>query len=484
MGYNHNDQVVTWRNKGEVILKKIICVGAVCFMAGLSACTNTAGDISDERKENVSVESLDENMENEPEESGTSADGTNGTDAEGSKMPKVLIDLNGYCPDDKKAVYFLGSEDAEDFRIIDGDTREEVYKGAMTVVPDEKIDGKVLLKGDFTPLNEEGNYYIEAPHIGRSYSFEIKDGHFGEIYDTLKTAVREGASDPEVGFLYRTQALFWLLYDYEYYEKEDVLLREMPDFLQQAKSLGDELLEEKPEEMDQGEMAFYCAAMARLYEEIKEYDLREANKFLWEAESVYKLLERRRYEEDFDDVWLFFDGAVLYKATGAVRYHNVIKNYMNQQNGRDFFAEDVKEEQLLADEAYVHGAVAYLSTVSNVDINISSALMKELTDKAESMEEEQEGNAFLCVSRDRRNRLLSDRLFVIAIVEHVVVSKEYVQTMEDGIHYINGCNMTGRSFLSEQGVADKMTDEKGSDAAIGGAYLFILGEIMESEAAK
>ena len=53
--------------------------------------------------------------------------------------------------------------------------------------------------------------------------------------------------------------------------------------------------------------------------------------------------------------------------------------------------------------------------------------------------------------------------------------------MKEGIHYIDGCNETGESFLSREGVLDKSRDEKDSGAAIGGAYLFILGEIMERE---
>ena len=54
--------------------------------------------------------------------------------------------------------------------------------------------------------------------------------------------------------------------------------------------------------------------------------------------------------------------------------------------------------------------------------------------------------------------------------------------LQDGIHYINGCNETGKSYLTGQGILDAGKDEKGSGAAIGGAYLFVLGEIIESEA--
>lgn len=473
-------------NKGEVILKKKICMMAICFLAGLSACAGPAGEVSEETEENSSAGITDDALENGEEESEDAVSNSTQRDAESSKAPKVFIDLNGYCPDDEKTVFFAGIEEPGSFRIINTDTREEVYKGAMIAAFDSEANGEVLLKGDFSSLKEKGSYYIEAPHIGRSYTFQIKEEHFNEMHDKLEKAVWEESERSDGVFLYRAQVLSWMLRYYEYYEEkeEDALSREMPEFLKKAEELGEDLLAQRPVEMDQAEAAFYCAAMAQLYEEIKGYDTREAGIFLKEAENVYKLIEGRRYEEGFDEVWLFYDSAVLYKATGYARYHNVVKNYLKQHNGRDFFEEDVEEEQLLADEAYVHGAVAYLSTVFHVDIDICSQLMEELADKAESIEEEREENAFLCASRDQRNRLLSDRLYVVAIVEHVVVSKEYVQTLEDGIHYINGCNATGNSFLSEQGVLDRTKDEKGSDAAIGSAYLFILGEILESEAAE
>lgn len=475
-------------NKGEVNLKKIFCMMGICFLAGLSACTNPAGEVSRGTEENFSAGITDENVDkgNESEGLYTENSDSGEADVQSSKTPKVLIDINGYCPDDEKTVFFVGNEEPGSFRIINTDTREEVYKGAMIATSEQGGNGEVLLKGDFSSLKEEGSYYIEAPHIGRSYTFRIKEDHFDGVYDKLEKAVWEETARSEGVFLYRVQALSWMLNYYEYYEEKEeaALSGEMPDFLKKAEELGETLLEEKPQEMDQKELAFYCAAMAQLYEQVKEYDAREAGKFLKEAENAYKLLEGRRYEEDLDEVWLFYDSAVLYKATGYTRYHNVVKNYLKQQDRRDFFEEDAEEEQLLADEAYVHGAVAYLSTVFSVDIDLCSALMEELADKAESIEEERGGNVFLCASKDQRNRLLADRLYVVAIVEHVVVSKEYVQTLEDGIHYINGCNATGSSFLSEKGVLDKTKDEKGSDAVIGSAYLFVLGEIMESEAVE
>ncbi len=462
-------------------MKKKTFLAAIALLATLTACAPVAG--------------LPGNTDDKVNTDGTTAEGQEGsnpgnshTESAGNSIqgPKVFVDLDGYCPEDEKMVYFTGTEEPGSFRIIDADTREEVFKGVMNKSSYGTEDREILLMGNFSSLKEEGTYYIEAPHIGRSYSFSIGKGHYEAIEEKLKNAVLEGAGNSSGDFLYRTQALSLLLHYQEYYGKidEDGTVKEIPDLLLQGKSVGENLMESRPEEADYAELAFYCGAMAQLYEELKVYDAREANPFLREAESVYKILEGRRYEEGFDEVWLFYDSALLYKATGYARYHNVVKTYLAAKPQRNLFEEKDEEGKLLADEAYVFGSIAYLRTVFNVDTNLCAALMSELTEEASVYVGEHDQNPFFCISEDRRNRLLSDRLYLVAVVEHVIVSKEYVQALEDGIHYINGCNETGESYLTGQGVSDAGKDEKGSGAAIGGAYLFILGEITESEAAE
>lgn len=463
-------------------MKKKMILAVTVLLAVLTACTPGRNVPQNTDDKTNAVQSGENGIEN-PEAS-TSGSLGNEQAGTGSKGPKVFVDLDGYCPKDEKTVYFIGSGEPGSFRVIDADSREEVFKGVMSKYPYETEEGEALMMGNFSLLKAEGTYYIEAPHIGRSYVFSIGEDHYEVVEEKLKNAVLEEAGNPSGIFFYRTQALSWILQYYEYYEKSNVdeAEKEMPDLLLQGRDIGQKLMEIRPEEADYEELAFYCGAMTQLYEELKEYDAREAGNFLREAESIYKILEGRRYEEGFDEVWLFYDSALLYKATGYARYHNVIKNYLGTQPQRELFEEKKEERELLADEAYLFGSVAYLRTTFNVDTNLCSGLMMELTEQAGAYVEEHDQNPFFCISDDRRNRLLSDRLYIVAVVEHVIVSKEYVQVLQDGIHYINGCNETGKSYLTGQGILDAGKDEKGSGAAIGGAYLFVLGEIIESEA--
>lgn len=463
------------------------CLMALCLFGGFCGCA-----VSEGQETAVSIQSGTDETGTEGDVSEDNFSAQQNDSAETGKEPRVFVDTDGYGIDEKKTVYFLGDEKSGTFQVVNADTRETVYTGTMRATALENEAGLYLQKGDFSSLGVQGNYYIEASHIGRSYTFRIGADNFDVLCNRL-IAVMEKESEKTAGvFLYRTQMLSWMLRYQEYYGEtaENPASAEMPELVSMARNLGEQLAEEWKEKRSEtepnltnGEIASYCAAMGQLYETVKEYDAREANIFLKEATGAYELLYKSR-GDDLDETWLFYDAAVLYKATGQTRYHTVIKTYLKNNLQRDIFAENASEEELLADEAYVYGAVAYMSTLYSVDTGLCSGLMEELMDEAENIVADCEGNPYICVSKDRRNRVLSDRLYVVAIIEHVVVSKEYVEILQSGIHYINGCNETGRSFVTERGVCDSARDEKYSDAALGGAYLFILGEIMESEAAE
>ena len=399
------------------------------------------------------------------------------------KSPKVLIGLNGYDPDDEKTVFFLDGEEGGAFFVVDAATRETVYTGEMIASGQRTSKGEALLKGDFTAVSEEGTYYIEAPFIGRSYTFGIAGDYLEILHESLMEVLQNEAESTEGVYLYRVQTLSWILRYEEFYgEKKAVTVpAQLPEMLKYAKGLGDNLIENKEEILSPEEKAFYCGAMAGLYKALKPYDAREARTYLREGETAYQQLERQQYETEFDRVWIFYSASALYNATGNAVYHNVFKNYLKDEPERNLFAAGAKEEQILKDEAYIYGVVAYMTNTYGVDVDLCNGLMEDLLEETRDIGAEYNDNPYLCVSQDLRNRMLSDRLYMLAVAEYAILSKEYVQIMKEGIHYIDGCNETGASLLSKEGIWDPDRDEKDSGAAIGGAYLFVLGEIMERE---
>ena len=474
------------KGQGQIIMIRFLHKAAMCILMCLlcfllSACTLSQSQFPQEEgiSSNETVEWTD--LGESVSVSDIHADKENSL-----KRPKVLVGRSGYAPKEQKQVYILQEENEEIFYVVNADTKETVYTGTIRSMGNAFGQNDTLGRGDFSGVQEEGNYYIEVPSLGRSYTFQIKEDYLEDVHGDLLSVIEQEAEKQQDTFLFRAQTLSWMLRYQEYYggEEEVVNPADVPELLFSAQELGNALIEEKKEleeTMETADMAFYCAAMAQLYDAIKLYDARTANGYLREAEITYTQLDRKKNEADFDTAWQFYAAASLYKATGYARYHNVVKVFLQQRGERELFAEGVSEEQILSDEAYIYGVVAYMTTVKSVDVNLCSALMEELIGSVRVIAEDYSSNDYFCVSSDLRGRILTGRLYMVSVAEHVIVSREYVRILEAGIHYIDGGNETGESFVSEAGVLNPGKDREDSGVALSGAYLFIMKEVMESD---
>lgn len=96
--------------------------------------------------------------------------------------PGILIDQLGYMTESTKVAVFKGEEMPEKFYVVDLESGNVVYTG----FPEEKgynsEFGEYNSYGDFTELTDPGTYYIEAPVLGRSYTFTIGDDVYGDIF--------------------------------------------------------------------------------------------------------------------------------------------------------------------------------------------------------------------------------------------------------------------------------------------------------------
>lgn len=96
--------------------------------------------------------------------------------------PRILVNQLGYMTESAKVAVFKGEDIPEEFHVIDVESKEVVYIGS----PQEKESGIGALAnesyGDFSSLKTPGIYYIEAPVLGRSYTFEIEDNIYEGIF--------------------------------------------------------------------------------------------------------------------------------------------------------------------------------------------------------------------------------------------------------------------------------------------------------------
>lgn len=97
-------------------------------------------------------------------------------------VPGILVNQLGYMTDSAKVAVFKGSELPQEFHVIDAESGEVVYTG----YPKEKVYSSELAEynayGDFSSLTQAGNYYIEAPVLGRSYTFTIADDAYEDVF--------------------------------------------------------------------------------------------------------------------------------------------------------------------------------------------------------------------------------------------------------------------------------------------------------------
>lgn len=96
--------------------------------------------------------------------------------------PGILVNQLGYMTDSTKIAVFKGKEMPDEFYVIDAESGTRVYTGSLE---DKEYNQETLeynSYGDFTGLKKPGSYYIEAPVLGRSYSFSIGDQVYDEIF--------------------------------------------------------------------------------------------------------------------------------------------------------------------------------------------------------------------------------------------------------------------------------------------------------------
>ncbi len=410
------------------------------------------------------------------------------------KKPGVLIDQNGYTQKEKKTVFFVGEKAGDTFSVVNKETNQTVYTGAIGT----KKNGRYSLlgTGDFSKVTENGIYYIETAYLGRSYSFEIKDDCTVKLGKRLEEIIEEKIKSNDGTFLCRVQTMSWLLQNMEFFA--DSGLTEKPEELVLAETMAGSLMEEYTEKMQttqntagkekreivsNEELASYAALMAQLYRNEKKYNAPDSYSYLKQAEIAYANLEKRQRETDFQPVWQYYAAAELFKSTGNSRYNAAVKNYLKQREQETIFEARMTEEQLGEREAYLFGSLAYMTTSFKVDVDLCSTLMDEWLGEAEKIEASYKSSQFKTTADDSRNRVLVDQLFCLTVAEHVIVSQEYVEIMEDGIHYLGGCNEAGKILIGQAGIFDE-DNQKDEAADLAGAYLFVINEIIESEAAE
>lgn len=392
--------------------------------------------------------------------------------------PNVLVDQSGYQTDDTKKVLFLGENLSDSFSVVEYQTGEVIYTGNITAKGyDEETDTYVSV-GDFSEVKKNGDYYIETEIIGRSYPFSIGKNPYEDQYDSLIRELMElDFSEDCADVKAVAETVSNLLFTYEFFVQNtdksgEGSQNQMPQLLELAQKGCDALLacqNETDGSISEGinktsevkadlETCYtYVAAMAGCGYAFKQYDANLSRQYIKAAEKTYTYCEKNGQDSE----GLYYAEAQLYRATGTKRYHDKIKSYLEMQKQLTVSENDISGQRL-------YGDVVYLSTDAKVDQDICTELMNNLLNRAEVLAAQAEKDYYLvCADEKRDINTIMNNMFLFAVVDHVIVSHEYLVILKEQLHYLNGRNSDcAVEYYS---------------AATKSALLFILGDMLHRE---
>ena len=100
-----------------------------------------------------------------------------------TQIPNILVDQTGYDTDSEKVAVFRGENLPDIFYVCEVDSGDIVYTGEiLKSVYNEEL-GEYNSHGYFTDLKKPGRYYIYSDATGDSYSFEIKNDIYDEVFN-------------------------------------------------------------------------------------------------------------------------------------------------------------------------------------------------------------------------------------------------------------------------------------------------------------
>ncbi len=218
----------------------------------------------------------------------------------------------------------------------------------------------------------------------------------------------------------------------------------------------------------------FAATMAKFSYLYQSCDREFATLCLQAADRAYRYAEN--YLADVPQEQYFFAAAELYRATGSYRYHNVVKNYLAQN-----------EEPDMGNDFVFWGCVTYLSTKQKVDMDLCASLAQNLVRQGEIISYASKDSKLLVNTDETRggNSALLRDMMRLAVVDHIITNHEYATVLENHIHYMLGRNLQSISYLDGFGGHSYQEVDKSlgimNQVDLNARLLLLLTAIMDDE---
>lgn len=219
------------------------------------------------------------------------------------------------------------------------------------------------------------------------------------------------------------------------------------------------------------------AQFSRIYEPIEP---QIALNCLNAAAKGYGYLERQnQFNEE-----QYYAACELYKTTGQLKYSNYILNYLKNEQAVSTVSENGENSSGFKFGRKIYGDLAYLTTTYKVDMEQCSIIMNQLMNEAQRISACAKADDYLVYATDgkRDSQTILEAAFILAIIDHIVTSHEYIGVMENQVDYLFGRNEIGENLVTNKGVLKGINEEETYDLYLQSTLVFILHELIEREA--
>lgn len=421
-------------------------------------------------------------------------------------MPGILVDRLGYLPEENKTVIFKGKDLPQEFYVVDQKTEQIVYQGYPEIRKEEGEEKEAY--GDFSDFAAPGTYYIEAPILGKSYSFSISDTVYDSLFqeackqyyynrcgmtlgseyagDKAHNACHTGKSvlrgkgsvsmdasggwhqneNGEKNITGASRAMAVLMMSYELYPQEYTDQEGIPESGNQIPDILDEIRYEtgwflKMQDKQTG--AVYAGVTAYDKGSYVEPACAKAEFAFAMTMAKFGYLYQN-YDKEYAMTCLkaadrAFKHAVLceeaddgeekiWRFAAAAEIYRAAGQVSYQKYLVEYLSDG--DLTLAGDMVQLSGFVTYISTKQAVSMVLCEKIMTMLMDQAEEISEEVRGSLYMTSTEAEgdSSRILTQAAY-LTVVNHVISNYEYKLMIENQLHYLLGRNERGIDYISD-----------------------------------
>lgn len=455
--------------------------------------------------------------------------------------PGILVNQLGYMTESSKIAVFKGKEMPEQFHVVDAESGRVVYTGSLEEQGYSQVSGEYNSFGDFTDLMIPGNYYIDAPILGRSYSFLISNDVYDRFFKesckeyyynrcgmtlteeyageyahnachigkavlgedvSVSMDVSGGWHQDEKGqknVVTAAKTMSVMMLAYELYGDsfgDDMGIPEsgnhIPDILDEVRYEADWLLKMQ----DQQTGAVYSGLviyqpdgdLGKSTGTYVEASTPDAEKAFAMAMAKFSYLYQN-YDTEYATICLkaadrAFKHAKMDEGRTQDKWEFAaaaeLYRAAGQLSHQKYVVDFLKAEELEErDEVVLMGCITYIATKQPVNVDLCGKIMKMLMAQAEDISAAAEDSLYMTAENGEQdnNSLLLNMMYLTA-VDHIIANSEYETTIENHLHYLLGRNDGAVSFVNI--IGENVDGSRGivKQFDANSKLIFMLSEIM------